>query len=91
MAMFVFNYWLREFLLSAFANRFELRCEPKQLILLYYKICPTLARDGHVAKYTTSYMPLANTGCPRKFLPSLYGCCGEAVDSSISVFTQLHR
>ena len=26
--MFVFNFWLREFLLSAFANRFELRCEP---------------------------------------------------------------
>ena len=34
------NYWLREFLLSAFANRFELRCEPKQLMLLSYKICP---------------------------------------------------
>ena len=39
-AVFVLNYWLREFLLSAFANRFELRCEPKQLIVLYYKICP---------------------------------------------------
>ena len=39
-AVFVLNYWLREFLLSAFANRFELRCEPKQLMLLYYKICP---------------------------------------------------
>ena len=26
--------------LSAFANRFELRCEPKELMLLYYKICP---------------------------------------------------
>ena len=25
-AMFVLNYWLREFSLSAFANRFELRC-----------------------------------------------------------------
>ena len=37
-AMFVLNYWLREFLLSAFANRFELRCEPQQLLLLYYKI-----------------------------------------------------
>ena len=39
-ASFVFNFCLREFLLSAFANRFELRCEPKRLILLYYKICP---------------------------------------------------
>ena len=38
--LFVLVYCLREFLLSAFANRFELRCEPKQLMLLYYKICP---------------------------------------------------
>ena len=38
--MFVLNYWLREFLLSAFVNRFELRCETKQLMLLYYKMCP---------------------------------------------------
>ena len=40
MAMFVLNYWLREFLLSEIANRFELRYESKQLMLLYYKICP---------------------------------------------------
>ena len=42
-------YWFQDnfavmfawkFLLSAIANRFELRCEPKQLMLLYYKICP---------------------------------------------------
>ena len=39
-ASFVFNFCLREFLLSAFANRFELRCEPKRLMLLYYKLCP---------------------------------------------------
>ena len=39
-ASFVLNFCLREFLLSADANRFELRCEPKQLMLLYYKICP---------------------------------------------------
>ena len=39
-ASFVFNFCLREFLLSAFANRFELRCEPRRLMLLYYKICP---------------------------------------------------
>ena len=37
---FVLNFCLREFLLSAFANRFELRCELKRLMLLYYKICP---------------------------------------------------
>ena len=41
-AMFVLNYWLREFPLSALANRFELRCEPKQL--LHYKICPSYSR-----------------------------------------------
>ena len=37
MATYVLNFWLREFLLSAFANRFELRCEPKQLMLLVAK------------------------------------------------------
>ena len=39
-ASLVLKFRLREFLLSAFANRFELRCEPKRLMLLYYKICP---------------------------------------------------
>ena len=39
-AMFVLNYWLKEFPLSAFSNRFELRCQLKQLLLLYYEICP---------------------------------------------------
>ena len=39
-ASFVFNLYLREFLLSTIANRFELRCEPKRLMPLYYKICP---------------------------------------------------
>ena len=39
-ATFVLNFCLREFLLSAFANRFESRCEPKRLMLLQYKICP---------------------------------------------------
>ena len=33
-AMFVLNYCLSEFLLSVFGNCFELRCAPKQLILL---------------------------------------------------------
>ena len=42
-AMFVLNYWLREFPLSVFTNRFELSCEPKQLMLLYYKIFPCLS------------------------------------------------
>ena len=34
-AMFVLNFWLREVLLSVFANRFELRSEPKQQMLLH--------------------------------------------------------
>ena len=38
--MFVLNYWFREFLLSSFANHFELSCEAKQLMLFYYKIYP---------------------------------------------------
>ena len=33
-------YWLREFLLSAVANRFEFRCQLNQLLLKCYKICP---------------------------------------------------
>ena len=36
-AMFVMIHWLREFPLSAVTNRFELRCELKQRLLLYYK------------------------------------------------------
>ena len=39
-ASFVLNFCSREFLLSAFVNRFELRCEPKRLMLLNYEICP---------------------------------------------------
>ena len=39
-ASFVLKFCLREFLLSPFAYRFVLRCEPKRLMLLYYKICP---------------------------------------------------
>ena len=39
-ASFVLVFCLRECLLSADADRFELRCEPKRLMLLYYKICP---------------------------------------------------
>ena len=44
-AMFVLNYQLREFLLSAFANRFGWRCELKQMMLLYYKVCPCYGGD----------------------------------------------
>ena len=48
-ASFVLNFCLREFLLSAFANRFELWCQPKRLMLLYYKICPCWTEhDGEV-------------------------------------------
>ena len=32
-ALFVLNYWLREFPLSAIANLFELKCQQKQLVL----------------------------------------------------------
>ena len=47
-ASFVFNFCLREFLLSTFANRFELRCEPKRLMILYYKICPCFSNQHFV-------------------------------------------
>ena len=47
-AMFVLIYWLRKFLFSPFANRFELRCEPKQLMLLYYIICPRYLKHDFV-------------------------------------------
>ena len=50
-AVFVLIYWLREFHLSAFANRFELRCEPKQLMLLYYKICPCYVTETAFTRY----------------------------------------
>ena len=52
-ASFVLKFCLREFLLSAFANRFELRCEPKQLMLLYYKsalVVLRIFRNGKVSK-----------------------------------------
>ena len=35
--VFVLIYWLREFPLSAVTNRFELRCQLKQLLLLSCK------------------------------------------------------
>ena len=38
-AEFVLIYRLRESPLSAIPNRLELRCQVKQLLLLYYKIC----------------------------------------------------
>ena len=50
-ASFVLNFCLREFLLSVFANRFELRCEPKRLMLLYYKICLCFLAPSDI-KYT---------------------------------------
>ena len=51
-ASFVFDFCLREFLLSAFANRFELRCEPKRLMLLYYKIYPCSRSHSNGEKWT---------------------------------------
>ena len=32
--------------MSAVANRFVLRCEPKRLMLLYYKICPCFLEEN---------------------------------------------
>ena len=52
-ASFVLKFCLREFLLSAFANRFELRCEPKRLMLLCYKICPCCNRPFRQLKKET--------------------------------------
>ena len=61
---FVLNFCLREFPLSAFTNRFELRCEPKRLMLLYYKICPCCCREhlginkkGISIKGASSFIP----------------------------------
>ena len=34
---------------------------------------------------------LLHTGCPNKIVACLCGCCGGAVDSIVSVFTQLLR
>ena len=42
-ALFILNYWLREFLLSLISDYFELRCQSisqRQLTLLHYKIFP---------------------------------------------------
>ena len=67
-ATFVLNFWLRDLLLSAFANRFELRCEPKQLMLLYYKICPCCA----VVVATTGGMTVGGlTNCHFQSIPFL--------------------
>ena len=49
-AMFVLNCWLRGFPLFAVANRFELKCETKQLMLFYYKICPCLFQESFLPR-----------------------------------------
>ena len=51
------NFCLREFLLSAFTNRFEWKCEPKRLMLLYYKICPCLLLGAKVENFIFICMP----------------------------------
>ena len=63
--MFVFNYWLRGFLLSAFANHFELRCETKQLMLLYYKICPCCINLEQVKQFKYLAQLIADDGKTR--------------------------
>ena len=52
--MFVLNHWLRELILYTFANRLELRCEPKRLMLLYYKICPCYPDHDFISHYLFS-------------------------------------
>ena len=48
-ALFVLNYWFRQFPLSAIVNVFDFSCPGKQLMLLSYKICPFCApRDDTV-------------------------------------------
>ena len=56
-ALFILIYCLREFLLSAFVNRFEMRCQPKQLMLLYYKICPCSSKYIEVSFDLDSFIP----------------------------------
>ena len=44
-------------------------------------------------KVAFSFPKSIDTGCPKKIVPRLYGYCGGAADSIISVFAfaQLHR
>ena len=42
--LFVFNYWLREFPLSAIANRFELQCQSKATHAMVLQTCPCQGR-----------------------------------------------
>ena len=43
--VFALINWLREFPLSAVTNCFEMRCQLKQLLLLYYEGCPCSRRQ----------------------------------------------
>ena len=47
--MFALNFWLKEFLLSAFASLFEWRCEPKQLMPLLQNL-PLLIKEGLITR-----------------------------------------
>ena len=55
--------------------------EVSRIILLWFSL--TKLADG-------SNLQLS-TGLPKKILPRLYGCCGGAADSIVSIFTQLNR
>ena len=57
-ASFVLNFFWREFLLSALANRFELSCEPQRLMLLYYKICPSSFRIKKILRMAKVFCSL---------------------------------
>ena len=45
MALFALNFWLRELLLSAIANRFECWCQLKENDAFAYRTCPRCEKD----------------------------------------------
>ena len=59
-ASFVLKFCLREFLLPALVNRFELRCELK--MLLYYKVCPCSSSHPPVTKYARFPIRMCSRG-----------------------------
>ena len=89
-ASFVLNFCLKEFLLSTFANRFELRCEPKRLMLLYYKICPCWVSQTNMVQRLEN---LQNLFCQQLSLKFLVFSCikGNTVFRSNKNYTKFPR
>ena len=63
-------YWLREFPLYAVADRFELKCQLKQLLLSYYKIGPCYAVTVFIGLATVSINIVQN-----QVMSITYGVC----------------